>query len=98
MPVTRHGVLAVGGKDLNPDVVRAASRWARRPAATLSEEIWWTLAGPFAVDENRCAHVAFRRRFGLVCEAVEEIGAGALPGSGVPGCACEREYQPPCSF
>jgi hypothetical protein len=38
MPVTRHGVLAVGGKDLNPDVVRAASRWARRPAATLSEE------------------------------------------------------------
>jgi hypothetical protein len=34
----------------------------------------------------------------LVCEAVEEIGAGALPGSGVPGCACEREYQPPCSY
>jgi hypothetical protein len=64
----------------------------------IPEEIWWTLAGPFAVDENRCAHVAFRRRFGLVCEAVEEIGAGALPGSGVPGCACEREYQPPCSF
>ena len=63
-----------------------------------SEEICWTLAGPFAGDENRCAHVAFRRRFGLVCEAVEEIGAGALPGSGVPGCAYEREYQPPRSY
>ena len=62
------------------------------------EEICWTLAGPFAGDENRCAHVAFRRRFGLVCEAVEEIGAGALPGSGVPGCAYEREYQPPRSY
>ena len=64
----------------------------------LLEEICGTLAGPFAGDENRCAHVAFRRRFGLACEAVEEIGAGALPGSGVPGCACEREYQPPRSY
>src|SRR4029079_9048681 len=74
-----------------------------RISATLTctpfpEEIWWTLAGPFAVDENRCALVALRRRCGLVCEAVEEIGAGALPGSGVPGCACEREYQPPRSY
>ena len=65
---------------------------------SIPEEICWTLAGPFAGDENRCAHVAFRRRFGLVCEAVEEIGAGALPGSGVPGCAYEREYQPPRSY
>ena len=86
-----------------PRPFSSPTRPDQRESATLTctpfpEEIWWTLAGPFAVDENRCAHVAFRRRFGLVCEAVEEIGAGALPGSGVPGCACEREYQPPCSF
>ena len=74
-------------------------RWRRGTGRDEApEEICWTLAGPFAGDENRCAHVAFRRRFGLVCEAVEEIGAGALPGSGVPGCAYEREYQPPRSY
>src|SRR4029078_10418200 len=79
-------------------VVAGCRGTADQRCTVIYEEICGTLAGPFAGDENRCAHVAFRRRFGLVCEAVEEIGAGALPGSGVPGCACEREYQPPCHF
>jgi hypothetical protein len=57
------------------------------------EEIWWTLAGPFAVGENRWALVAFRRRFGLAFEAVEEIGAEAVPVRVFPAAACEREYQ-----
>ena len=64
----------------------------------MPEEIWWTLAGPFAVGENRGALVAFRRRFGLACEAVEEIGAEALPVRVFPVAAREREYQPPISY
>lgn len=30
------------------------------------------------VDDDRCAYVAFRRRYGLAVEVVEEIGARAL--------------------